>query len=178
MRKHATLVTALIAIVLIALPLAAAERFADELKQRHGTVRVGPAPGTGEVQVPYILWGGDFATFYANGGLRTKPGSIFDRHGLKIRLVPGDDTYAQARDYVTGKSPFFRGTFGMGAMASEVLNQSSSTQAEVLFQMTWSMGDHMVCRPSVKTIAGLGRARVVLQQGGPHVKFYRELLID
>jgi outer membrane protein OmpA-like peptidoglycan-associated protein len=178
MRKNATLVTVVILVVLVASPLVAAERFSDELQQRFGTVRVGAVTSTDEVQVPYILWGGDFATFYANGGVTTKPGSIFDRHGLNIRLVPGDDAYAQARDYISGKSPFFRGTFGMGAMASEVLNQNSSTQAEVLFQMTWSMGDHMVCRPNIKTIGDLGSAKVVLQQGGPHVKFYRELLID
>jgi outer membrane protein OmpA-like peptidoglycan-associated protein len=178
MKSRVTVAAVLVVLTVVAPAADAADRFADELKKRMGDLRVGAVTSTNQVQVPFILWGGDYATFYANGGLTTKPGSIYDKLGLSIKLVPGDDTFAQARDYVTGKSPFFRGTFGMGAMASEVLNQTSGTQAQALFQMTWSMGDHMVCRPSVKTIADLDSARVVLQQGGPHVKFYRELLID
>src|SRR5712664_2872053 len=43
------------------------------------------------VEVPFIFWGGDVATFYANGGLETTPDSLFGKQGLKLKLVPGDD---------------------------------------------------------------------------------------
>src|SRR5262245_62106055 len=42
------------------------------------------------LQLPYILWGGDVATFLANGGESTREGSIFAKHGLKLNLVRGD----------------------------------------------------------------------------------------
>ena len=46
---------------------------------------------TSPLSVPYITWGGDMATFYANGGLVTKPGTIFEKQGLNLKLQPGDD---------------------------------------------------------------------------------------
>ena len=47
-----------------------------------------PLKGDG-LRVPFILWGGDMATFYGNGGLRTTEGSIFAKQGLILDLVPG-----------------------------------------------------------------------------------------
>ena len=38
------------------------------------------------LELPYILWGGDVATFLANGGLETKPGTIFDKSGLHFKM--------------------------------------------------------------------------------------------
>src|SRR5689334_21253876 len=42
------------------------------------------------VRVPFIFWGGDAATFHANGGLETQPDSVFGKLGLKLSLTPGD----------------------------------------------------------------------------------------
>jgi len=47
-----------------------------------GEVKVGEVAAGGCGRLPFILWGGDVATFHANGGLATKPGTIFARHGL------------------------------------------------------------------------------------------------
>ena len=38
----------------------------------------GKEVGGKALRVPFILWGGDMATFFGNGGLRTLEGSIFD----------------------------------------------------------------------------------------------------
>ena len=43
------------------------------------------------LELPFIFWGGDGATFHANGGLETTPDSLFGKQGLKLKLVPGDD---------------------------------------------------------------------------------------
>src|SRR5262249_36015690 len=51
------------------------------------------------LEVPFIFWGGDVATFHANGGLETTPDSLFGKQGLKIKLVPGDDFGAQVTNY-------------------------------------------------------------------------------
>ena len=63
-----------------------------------GSVKTGRS-----LQLPYIIWGGDMATFYANGGLKTKSGSIFQKQGLNFNMVPGDDFIQQVRDYRSGK---------------------------------------------------------------------------
>src|SRR5438552_1664992 len=50
------------------------------------------------LEVPYILWGGDVATFLANGGETTRPGTPFAEQGLKVKLVRGDDFAAQVKN--------------------------------------------------------------------------------
>ena len=141
-----------------------------------GTGPVGPTPTTANIQVPYITWGGDMATFYANGGLTTKSGSLFQKQGLNLRLVPGDDFIQQVRDYRASKSPFLRGTFRMIGLASEVIGADPRTKGVVIMQMTWSAGDHMIARPNIKTVADLKGKTVALQQGGPHVGMLDDVL--
>jgi ABC-type nitrate/sulfonate/bicarbonate transport system substrate-binding protein len=109
-----------------------------------GNVPVNEVSQSPEVQVPFIFWGGDVATFVANGGLTTTPNSEFGRQGLRIRLVPGDDAKQQVRDYKTGKSPFLRMTDMMAYMASEVVSRDPRTKPVMFLQLTWSLGDHIV----------------------------------
>ena len=142
---------------------------------------VGPGPAgavtqTSPLVVPFITWGGDMATFYANGGLTTKPGSLFQKQGLNLKLVPGDDFVQQVRDYRAGKTPFLRGTFHMAGLASEVIGSDPRTKGVVILQMTWSAGDHLVAREQVKTLADLRGKTVALQQGGPHVGMLDDVL--
>lgn len=141
-----------------------------------GNVRPGPVRQMKPLVVPFITWGGDMATFYANGGLATRPGSLFARQGLNLKLVPGDDFPAQVRDYVSGRSPFLRGTFRMIGMASEVIGSDPRTKGVVILQLTWSAGDHMVVRPGIRTVNDLKGRTVVLQQGGPHVGMFDDVL--
>jgi len=141
-----------------------------------GDVAVAPVTQTGPLTVPFITWGGDVATFYANGGLKTKPDTIFAQQGLNLQLKPGDDFVQQVRDYLAGKSPFLRGTFRMIGMASEVIGADPRTKGVVVLQLTFSAGDHMVARANVKTVADLKGKTVALQQGGPHVGMFDDIL--
>jgi hypothetical protein len=150
----------------------AQQRFADLV----GPVTVGDVSSSAVLSVPYITWGGDMATFYANGGLRTMEGTIFRRQGLELQLTAGDDFVQQVRDYVAGKSPFLRGTFRMMGMASEVIGSDPRTKGVVFLQMTWSAGDHCVARSRLKTVSDLKGATVVLQKGGPHVGLLDDVL--
>lgn len=141
-----------------------------------GNVKIGPTPGTAGLKVPYITWGGDMATFYANGGLTTQKGTIFEKQGLKLQLTPGDNFIQQVRDYMAGRTPFLRGTLHMMGMASEVINADRRTQGMVIVQMTWSAGDHMVVRPGIKNAGDLKGKSIVLQEGGPHVGMLDDIL--
>ncbi|HEY6563617.1 MAG TPA: hypothetical protein VIY86_03935 [Pirellulaceae bacterium] len=138
-----------------------------------GPLAVQPVAATTPVKIPYLTWGGDVATFQANGGLKTTPASTFGTMGLALQLTPGDNFVRQVQDYVSGKSPFLRGTFHMLGQASEVIAKDPRTKPVVILQLSWSAGDHIVSREHLKTLNDLRRpgkkVRVACQQGGPHV---------
>ncbi len=143
--------------------------------------KVGEVAAGDVLEVPFILWGGDVATFHANGGLTTKPGTIFAGHGLKLNLAAGDNFSEQVKGYLTGRTPFLRGTFSMLGQASEALNADPRTRPVVFLQMTWSAGDHMVARAGLNTLNDLkpdaGKKRkVALQRRGPHVGMLGDIL--
>lgn len=167
-----SLLAALAVLALWSTPVRAAPSFQKTL----GPVAPGAVAAAGVIQVPYLLWGGDVAAFHANGGLTTQKGSIFDKHGLKLKLVPGDDIKAQARDFISGKSPFLRSTMGMAAIVSEALGSDAKTRPYVVLQMTWSAGDHMVGREGIKRTAHLKGRKVALQEFGPHVDMLNDIL--
>ena len=148
------------------------KRFADVV----GQGAVGNVTQTAPLQVPYITWGGDMATFYANGGLTTKAGSLFQKQGLNLKLNAGDDFVQQVRDYRAGKTPFLRGTFHMMGLASEVIGNDPRTKGVVILQMTWSAGDHLVARTGIKTVSDLRGKTIALQQNGPHVGMLDDVL--
>lgn len=160
-----------VAIFLLAVPSAWGQQ---KFSQTVGNVNVAPVRNTNPLEIPYITWGGDVATFHANGGLTTQTGTIYDQLGLKMKLTSGDDFVGQVKNYMSGKTPFLRGTFRMLGQASEVLGSNPQTKPVVIMQLSWSAGDHIVSRDSIKTLNDLrpqngNKARIACQRGGPHV---------
>lgn len=141
-----------------------------------GNVKVEPVANTGVRDVPYLTWGADVALFEANGGINTTPDSIMAKHGLKYRLVNGDDFAQQVRNYMSGKTPFLRGTFTQIGAALELLNQNSATKPVMILQLSWSAGDHAVSRAHVKTLNDLKGKTICLQRGGPHEGMLNDML--
>lgn len=156
-------------IALLALPTFAQEKFSKLV----GNVKVGDVADQSTLQVPFITWGGDVATFYANGGLETKPNTLYAKQGLKVKLSAGDDFVQQVRDYMSGKTPFLRGTMRMLGQASEVIAGDPRTKPVVVLQLSWSAGDHIVSRNQFKSLNDLKQSgkkpKIACQQGGPHV---------
>jgi ABC-type nitrate/sulfonate/bicarbonate transport system substrate-binding protein/outer membrane protein OmpA-like peptidoglycan-associated protein len=134
----------------------------------------------GQKELKVITWGGDIATVFANGNSRqTQKGSIFDKKGLSYKIVREDVWSNQVRDYVSGKTPFLRGTMGMLNMASEVTNRDPRTKMVVIYQETFSIGgDCVVVKPGINSIADLKGKTVVLQAYGPHVDYFTTLLAN
>jgi hypothetical protein len=93
----------------------------QEFAKLVGNTSVQPVAAGSNISVPYITWGGDAATFLANGGLKTASGSIYQGMGLQMQLTAGDDFVGQVKSYMAGKSPFLRGTLHMLGQASEVI---------------------------------------------------------
>ena len=150
----------------------AQERFVDAV----GPVTVGEVTSTSLLVVPYITWGGESALFHANGGLTTQPGTIMEKLGMNLKLVPGDNFEQQVRDYLSGKSPILRGTFRMIAQASEAVGRDERTKPIVFGQLTWSAGDHFVGRESIRKISDLSGKKIAIQKGGPHVGMLYDML--
>ena len=138
-----------------------------------GPTSIGAVDAQEPWEVPYITWGGDVATFLANGGLTTQPDSTYRKLDLNMKLVAGDDFVGQVKRYMAGKTPFLRGTMRMLGQASEVIAADPRTKPVVILQLSWSNGDHIVSRESIRTLNDLRRdgkkVRIACQQGGPHV---------
>lgn len=141
----------------------------QSFKELVGNVSVQPVIEPDFVNVPFITWGGDVATFHANGNLTTQAGSIFKQSQLNVRLTPGDDFVGQVKNYLGGKSPLLRGTFRMIGQASEVVGADPRTKPVIILQLSWSAGDHIIAREGIKSLNDLKGKKIACQQGGPHV---------
>jgi outer membrane protein OmpA-like peptidoglycan-associated protein len=172
LRSMAIAVFGVASLILAVSSAQAARAFSDLV----GNVAVGTVKDTGVLQAPYLTWGGDVATFLANGGPKTTPDSIYGKLGLDVEMVSGDDFVAQVRRYLKGETPLLRGTVRMIGMASEVLSKDPRTVPVMFLQLTWSAGDHLVSRGEIKTLDDLRGKKIVLQQGGPHVGMLDDVL--
>lgn len=172
MKRVATCVACCLAIALLPGVSFGQQKFKDLI----GAVQVGPVKSGSPIEVPYITWGGDVPTFYANGGLTTTQGSIFGQQKLNLKLVAGDDFVGQVKRYLQGESPFLRGTFSMLGLASEALGNDPRTKPVVFLQLTWSAGDHLVSREGLKKTNDLKGKKVCLQKNGPHVGMLDDIL--
>lgn len=147
---------------------------ADSFSTLVGPVQVQNLQPGAEKNLRYITWGGDVGVFVANGlSVTTQPNSIFAKNGLNFNLANGDDFVQQCRDYLSGKTPYIRGTFGMLGLASETLSADPRTKPVVFLQLTYSLGDHIVSRGEIRTLNDLkpknGKKRKgVAQAAGPH----------
>ena len=144
-----------------------------------GNPALGKVKNTQVLEVPFLTWGGDEGFFYANGGLETQKGSIYDLEGLKLKFVKGDDFVEQTRRYIKGETPFIRGTTSMMGMASEACGTNPETTPVVILQLTWSAGDYIVFRKDLKNLNDLKRdkkVKIAVQQGGPHVGLVYDVL--
>ena len=139
-----------------------------------GTVAAGP------VQVPVITWGGDIATVHANGNAAiTASGSLFGKRGLNLKLAREDVFSKQLEAYLSGRSPYLRGTLGMINMAAEVASRDPRTKPVVVYQMTWSAGgDALVVKSNIKTVKDLRGKAIAVQAYGPHVDYLTKILAD
>lgn len=167
----------LVAILACSVLFGGAFRAEEPFSTTVGSVTVGEVKPAPMYDLPYFTWGGDVATFMANGGNKaTKPDSPFAKQGLKFNLVSGDDFVAQVKGYLEGKTPFLRGTMSQLGQASEVLGKDPRTKPVVFLQLTWSVGDHLVAREKVKASNDLKGKKIALQRGGPHVGMLDDIL--
>ena len=141
---------------------------------------VGNVQDTKPLLVPIITWGGDIATIHANGDSRsTQKQSLFAQAGLDLRLKREDVFSEQVKAYITGKSPYLRGTLGMVNAASELLNLDARTKPVIIYQLTWSAGgDALVVKDGINGAQDLKGKTIALQAYGPHIDYASRVLKD
>jgi outer membrane protein OmpA-like peptidoglycan-associated protein len=139
---------------------------------------VGEVKTDNPTQVPIITWGGDEATIFANGNmLLTAEGSLFKNEGLNIKLVREDVFVKQVEKFVSGESPYLRGTLGQITAASEILSRDPRTTPVVIKQLTWSTGgDCIVVKSSIKTAADFKGKTIALQAYAPEMEYLTTVL--
>ena len=165
-----------------ALPVMATPHYVDlePLSKVVAGVAIAEIKKNARIQLPVNSRAGDIATVLANGGqAQTQPGSIFNKAKLNFQLVPGRDFSTQIENYLSGKSPYLRGTVGMINMAAEALAQDPRTQPVIIYQMSWSTGgDALVVKSGISSVKSLKGKTIALQAYGPHVDFMARILQD
>jgi outer membrane protein OmpA-like peptidoglycan-associated protein len=126
------------------------------------------------VVLPIITWGGDIATIFANGNSEiTTQNSIFGKSGLKFKLARIDDFTKQVAMYVSGETPYLRGTLGMINESLDVLSRDPRTKPIVIYQLTWSSGgDCLVVKEGINSVKDLRGKKIAAQGHGPHMVDY------
>ncbi|MFO1351944.1 MAG: hypothetical protein U1F68_15225 [Gammaproteobacteria bacterium] len=127
----------------------------------------------GPVKVPFITWGADMATIYANGNDKsTSRDSIFGKRGLDLRLYRQNELAKQVGDYMQGETPYLRGTMGMINIALDVLSKDERTKPVVIYQLSWSTGgDTLVVKPGISAPLRLKGKTIAMQAYGPHIDY-------
>ncbi len=169
-------------LVLWTLPAAAAPHYIDPepLSKVVAGVTVAEIRKDARIHLPIISRCGDIATVLANGGqAQTQPGSIFSEAKLDYQLVPGENFSNQIENYLSGKSPYLRGTVGMINMVAGALSQDPRTKPIIIYQTSWSTGgDALVVKAGIDSVKHLKGKSIALQAYGPHVDFMTRILRD
>ena len=140
-----------------------------------------PVDPNGPLLVPLITWAADGVTVSANNGLAANPNSPLARSlGRPVKLEVTDDFDQQVQNYISGKSPFLRGTADMIALVSQALkNIDPGLEPVVIVQLSTSTGaDGFVAREGISSLADLKGKTVVTQINGPHLSLIGNLLKD
>ncbi|OES24176.1 ABC transporter substrate-binding protein [Alteromonas macleodii] len=130
--------------------------------------------------LPIITWGGDIATVLANGNQSaTQANSLFKDAGLSFRLKREDVFEEQIRRYLSGETPYIRGTMSMINMAAAAAKGNDSVTPVVFYQLTWSNGgDALVVKEHIKTASDLCGKTIAMNYDGPHLNYANKVLTD
>ncbi len=140
----------------------------------------GEVDPTRTLQIPLITWAADGVTVSANGGLDPNPNSPLARAvGGAAQLTVIDDFDKQVANYVTGKSPFLRGTADMIALVSQALKTKDPGLEPVVFlQLSTSTGADGFVAVDTDQLADLKGKSIALQLNGPHLSLVGNLIKD
>ena len=138
------------------------------------------AVNRGVVNIPMITWAADGVTVSSNGGTAPSASSRLAKSmGAQASLELVDDFDKQVANYVSGHSPFLRGTVGMIVQASEALRSlGADYEPIVVMQLSWSTGADGFVAKDITSLEDLKGKTIAVQKSGPHVDLVQVLLED
>ena len=144
------------------------------------TTRKAPVDTNGTLLVPLITWAADGVTVSANNGLEPSPNSPLARAlGRPVKLAVIDDFDQQVQNYISGKSPFLRGTADMIALVAQALkNLDPGLEPVVVMQLSTSTGADGFVAKGISSLADLKGKTLVTQINGPHLSLIGNMLKD
>lgn len=149
-----------------------------DLKPLKSTVPIGNVRASEYTPLPTIDWAGEYTMVYANGNSkRTTPASILGRLGLKFELKRENNPQKMLDAYMSGETPFFRGTLDMVEDVLPEMMKDPRTEPVLFILLTRSTGgDALGVGRGIKTAADLKGKTVALQAHGPHMSFNYTML--
>ena len=134
----------------------------------------------GTVNIPLITWAADGGTVSSNDGLKPNANSRLGKAmGINANLELVDNFDQQVANYLSGQSPFLRGTVGMiNLVSAAVSSYGPDYEPVVIFQLSWSTGADGFVAKGIDDLADLKGKSIVVQASGPHVDLVQVLLED
>ncbi|MEM6915583.1 MAG: hypothetical protein AAF491_03360 [Verrucomicrobiota bacterium] len=134
----------------------------------------------GEVNIPLITWAADGVTVSSNEGMKPNSNSALAKAmGVNANLELVDNFDLQVENYISGKSPFLRGTVGMINLVSEAVSEfGPDYEPVVILQLSWSTGADGFVAKGIENLSDLKGKSIVVQASGPHVDLVQVLLED
>lgn len=126
-----------------------------------------------DTNLPQITWAEDMRIVHANGDSQTtQKSSIFDQYNLDFKLKLTDSVTSQVEDYISGKTPYFRGTLSQVSQLNSLVYDDPSLRPVVVSLLSYSKGgDSLVVSSGVKDVKDLKGKKIALMAYGPHVYF-------
>jgi ABC-type nitrate/sulfonate/bicarbonate transport system substrate-binding protein len=117
---------------------------------------------SGTHQLPVIAWGADEATILG------EMSGIFKNEGVDVTLYREDVLIKQVERYISGETPYIRGTLGMINDAADAF-RAQGMELVVFYGLSWSTGGDAMTTRSGKTLKNI--KTVAIQLDGPHMDY-------
>lgn len=140
----------------------------------------GAVSNDGPLHMPIITWAADAATIDLNGGMNATPGSSLAKAaGRPVVLKLENVVDEQVADYISGKSPFFRGTSGQIALIAGALKSLDPDLEPITFvQLSRSTGADMFVAKNLPDLSALRHKTIITQLNGVHPEIIANILRD
>lgn len=132
------------------------------------------------IQIPMISWAADGVILDMNGGTEANPNSKLAKAvGYPTTLKLQNVVDEQVADYISGKSPFFRGTSGQIALIAGALKKLDPDLEPITFvQLSRSTGADMFVAKNLPDLSALKGKTIITQLNGVHPEILANILRD
>lgn len=123
--------------------------------------------------LPQITWAEDMRMILANGNAKqTANSSLFGDAGLSYELKLSDSVVEQTKKYISGKTPYFRGTMSQVVQLNELVQSDPDLHPVVIDLLSWSKGgDVLTVSKNINSLKDLKGKKIAAMAYGPHVYF-------